>query len=163
MKKKAALELTLTWLIDIILLAVMIFFVFNPALDKVQNNDQFFKRFSSKNVALLIDTLYTTPYPIKMYYDEKTLSYSYQFEENHVYLLSPGESENSENKIGYIFIEDKNKKFDYKTISPSLSVNQNIISVGDNGAYIPLAFIANKDFIKPLSAVPTSAINSVNQ
>ena len=68
MNKKAEMEITTVWLVDIILLLVLLFMVFNPALTAQQENENFYKRFSAKNIALLIDTIYTSPYPIKMFY-----------------------------------------------------------------------------------------------
>ena len=74
MNKRGEIELVTTWMIDIMLILILLFGVFNPALDKQNTNKKFYKRFSAKNVALLIDTIYTAPYPLKIFYDEKTLA-----------------------------------------------------------------------------------------
>lgn len=163
MNKKAEMEITTVWLVDIILLLVLLFMVFNPALTAQQENENFYKRFSAKNIALLIDTIYTSPYPIKMFYDERTLSFSYFFDENTVYVLDETQSKESKDKIGYHFIEDKNKEFIYKQIDPKFSVDKNTVQKDDDEKellYIPLAFISNSIKVEPLSAIPTNDLLS---
>ncbi|NTV24278.1 MAG: hypothetical protein HGA85_07985 [Nanoarchaeota archaeon] len=136
------------WLIDLTLLLVLIFFVFMPALENYESSKLFYKRFSAKNIALLVDTVYTAPYPLKVFYDEKALPMTYVFEEGKVIVLAKGEGEKSLGAVSSDFIEDKNKEFIYKKIEPKVSLQE-----AGKETIIPLAFIANSRKVEPLPAV----------
>jgi N-acetyl-anhydromuramyl-L-alanine amidase AmpD len=157
MNKRGEIELVTTWMIDIMLILILLFGVFNPALSKQNSNKKFYKRFSAKNVALLIDTIYTAPYPLKIFYDEKTLAFSYLFEEDTVYVIDEDENENTKSKIGYHFIEDSNQEFEYKRIDPRVTIeNKDTKGDKEDTLYIPIAFVSSPKSVKPLSAIPTS-------
>ena len=155
--KKGDMEITTIWLIDLILIVIIIFGIFTPALVKQNQNEKFFKRFSSKNIALLLDTIYTTPYPLKVYYNEKTLSFSYLFEQNKVFVLGENDIETAKDKIGYVFIEDNNKEMEYKKIIPQITYEGDDNEVSKS-TYLPIAFLANYDYVRPLSSIPTGIV-----
>ncbi|MBT3720139.1 hypothetical protein HN789_04590 [archaeon] len=156
MDKKGEIELPLIWLIDLILIVILIFFVFDPALDRQAENVQFYKRFSAKNLALYIDAVYTAPYPLKVYYNENTPTFTYVFEEDTVYVLE--ETEKLRNSVSYKFIPDQNKNFRDRTIEPNNKIEISDLESGKIISNIPIAFISTNNRIYPISVVKTSDI-----
>ncbi len=154
--KKAQIDLTLMWLIDIILILILIFFIFDPALDRQESNLRFYKRFSAKNLALYIDAIETAPYPLKVYYSENTPTFTYVFKEDTVYVLE--EDEKLRNSINYKFIPDNNKEFRERTIEPNTKIEITDIKGEDIITNIPIAFISVNGRIYPTSVVKTSEI-----
>lgn len=154
--KKAQIDLTLMWLIDILLILILIFFVFDPALDGQASNLKFYKRFSAKNLALFVETVYTAPYPLKVYYSENTPTFTYVFEGDTVYVLE--ENEKLRNSVKYKFIQDLNKEFRDRTIEPSNKIKITDMKGENIITNIPIAFISTNERIYPTSVVKTSEI-----
>lgn len=155
LNKKAQIDMTLWWLIEIFLMIILVFFVFNPAIDNQASDLKFYKRFSAKNLALYVDTVYASPYPLKVYYSENTPSFTYIFEEDRIYVLEEGERLTK--STYYSFIPDINKEFRGKTIEPEENIRIEDMQ-GNILSNIPIAFIATDERVYPSAVAKTSEV-----
>jgi|TARA_B100001971_G_C18242142_1_gene571624 hypothetical protein len=111
--KKATLEISLFWLMDILIFAV-VFFLMMIYVDKTVESTTFEKHFLARDSALLIDTLYISPGNTIINYPQNTLWFSFNFNKNKVEVY---EDETTRKPSSY-FTEDKNMIFNYKDIQP---------------------------------------------
>ncbi|MCM2325237.1 MAG: hypothetical protein NDI94_02150 [Candidatus Woesearchaeota archaeon] len=138
MNKRGDLEISLNLLIDIILLAVVIL-IFAQAVVSVSTNTDFLKRFSAKNVALMTDTAYTSPYPLEVMYKEKTYGFTYDFNEESVDVIEGAE------RTKYEIIRDTKKDLSMRTIAP--------VEI-DGEKIVPILLVTDTNSLVPVSALP---------
>jgi len=113
-KKATIFEKPIWFLIDLIV-SVAVFFMLLAYVDQIGESLTFERDFLSKDIALLIDSMYASPSSLTLKYPQNTFWFSYKFEDNTVEVSERGLLEK---KSQSEFIKDKNLGFTEKTISP---------------------------------------------
>lgn len=116
--KKGILEKPLWFMIDLII-TVVIFYYSATYIDQITSTTVFEKNFLSKDLSLLIESLYISPGNVALKYPQKTLWFSYEFDHNKVKVF---EKRLFESYSEAYFIEDRNLKFDPVTLSPQKEI-----------------------------------------
>ncbi len=113
--KKATIFEKPIWLLMDLLVAILVFFLLMYYVNNVGESLTFEREFLSKDIALLIESLYASPGDVSLKYPQNTFWFSYKFEDNAVSVVERGLLEK---KAIEWFISDKNLGFEEKTISP---------------------------------------------
>lgn len=121
--KKGILEKPLWFLIDLIL-AVIIFYYSATYVDQITSTTSFEKSFLSRDLALVIDSLYAAPAEVMLQYPQKTLWFSYKFDHNKVSVFE--RKLLSLSKTAY-FIEDKDLEFQPTVLNPKKEVEDSFV------------------------------------
>jgi len=100
----------------IMLLAFAVFLVMFNWVGKIGETTTFQKEFLAKDIALLIDSLYTVPGQAVVYYSKKTFNFTIEISENKVEVY---ENKSDFFKKSFYFTEDPSIPIDYKVIGPS--------------------------------------------
>lgn len=116
--KRGILEKPLWFLIDLIITVIVIYYS-ATYVDQITSTTVFEKNFLSKDIALLIDSLYSSPGEVLLKYPQKTLWFSYEFDHNRVKVFEEKLFASSQESY---FIEDKNLKFSPVTLSPQKEI-----------------------------------------
>lgn len=99
---------------EIILVAVIVFALLSFVND-VAKQTIFEKNYLARDLALLINTIYASPGEITYSYKENTNDFTFNFHDNKVEVYK---DEESEQKIFYLFAQNKKIPFGGKTLRP---------------------------------------------
>jgi len=113
-KKATIFEKPIWFLIDLIV-SIVVFIMLLTYVDQVGESLTFERDFISKDIALLIDSVYASPSSLSLKYPQNTFWFSYKFEDNQVSVIERGLLEK---KARNEFITDKNLRFTEQTFSP---------------------------------------------
>ena len=116
--KRGILEEPLWFLIDLIIISI-VFYYSASYVDQITSTTIFEKIFLSKDIALLIDSLYASPEEIELQYPQNTLWFGYGFDHNKVSVF---EKKLFITKRESYFMEDKNMGFTPVTLSPEKEI-----------------------------------------
>lgn len=113
--KKATIFEKPIWLLIDLVVSIAVFIILMNYVNNVGESLTFERKFLSKDIALLIESLYASPGSVSLKYPQNTFWFSYKFEDNAVSVIERGLLEK---KAKEWFISDKNLGFEEKTISP---------------------------------------------
>ncbi len=138
MDKKAQLPKSIFTLIDLFILAVMVFAFFYQ-IYLISASTWFEKRYLAKDIALSVDTLYASPYDITIAYPHETFSFSYRFSKNSVTVFDRLWDDTLEaTGITSSFSEEKDVSFFYRDLVAPAGLSR-----------VPLVFEKKEKTISP--------------
>jgi hypothetical protein len=146
--KKASVKDLMRTIIGMIILLIVIALLFLKAYKEGQDT-KYDKLFLAKDIAMFVDSIYASPNELVIKYPQNTYDYSYKFEESKITVFKKSESE----ILGqsYIFSEEKNIKFEYKTINTSTEESEDELIINSEEGNVPLIFVKNSNEIIPTS------------
>lgn len=113
---------------ELVLAIIVILALFNFVSD-VAKQTIFEKNYLARDMAILINILYSAPGDVAYYYDENTDKFTFDFQPNKIVIYKP---EDKENPQSYPFAENKNMQFRYNTLTSKQDRERIVFSKSDN-------------------------------